>query len=384
MINMKKRLNLEELELRLPAIDAKNSKILLGGSDYDGAEDMDGCRFCNDLTSAKLGSAETQAHNDYGDNFDLDASIDGYNDYGDANDVDGGNSSGGTGGTGTSGINIPATLSDGFNLNNANLYINNDNTSAAFSNQFNGILSSNSVIGNLFNTATQGGPSGYALIINFGDLSGIGTGGVLGNTHSDLVSIMSQTITFDTSLISSLGMTDVEILDNAGVNHDPLTPLESLVAIIAHEAFHSYSNVGYILSRTNNSGSLIDARDWMLNNGYDPAVVNIYYNTSIIGGVETVTVNSATAIEAIEHAYMSSSSFTLVNDAIAEFQSDQAQANVIKEQLENAVNQAGSYLGSGGDGAEGQPTNEAFQSSYDNLVGELRDFILDNGWMLTP
>lgn len=58
---MKKRLNLEELELRLPKIDEKNSKILLGGSDYDGADD-EACRFCAQLTFGEGKGSGGQEH----------------------------------------------------------------------------------------------------------------------------------------------------------------------------------------------------------------------------------------------------------------------------------------------------------------------------------
>lgn len=88
-----KKLNLKELELKLPKIDENYSKILLGGDSY-GGEGEYGDR--NDLQSGPTGPLydpgdfQIKPPMDYDNSHDLDVSVDGYNDFDGANDLDGG------------------------------------------------------------------------------------------------------------------------------------------------------------------------------------------------------------------------------------------------------------------------------------------------------
>lgn len=164
---------------------------------------------------------------------------------------------------------MPPSLSDGFNINSTNLILNLTDGNQVFNSQFQGVLSSNSVISNLLSFATQGNNQ---LIMESGNIF---NPSIAGNTNASLIGQGVQTITIDSGVISSTGMQDINFTDNVGLNHANLTPMESLVAIIAHEAFHAYSNLGFYNSQLN--GNTYEARmNWMLENGFSQEIVNHY------------------------------------------------------------------------------------------------------------
>jgi hypothetical protein len=222
--------------------------------------------------------------------------------------VDGGGSTGGGSSTQTD---------PGLDMTNVVLDLSGGNE--LFNAQLNGILTSNSVIAKLLNSATKGD---NGIVINIGQLqpNTPGSTGIAGNTSVQNTSQgLNQIITLDVDLVTSTGMFDLNYIDTAGLNHGSLTASESLVAIIAHEAFHAYSNAAYISAQV---GSNEQNYNCMLENGVPQGLVNIYYTTTIINGETIVSLNDGNCFAENEHNYMKTSDFTYVNDAIAEYRAN--------------------------------------------------------------
>ena len=371
-----KKLNLKELELKLPKIDENYSKILLGGDSYG----LDDCAIScgEDPNNPKnLVDASAGGPLDYDNSYDLDISFDGINNY------DGYQDEGQTQGNDNSNtpnlITLPQSLSDGVDLNNFNIDLDLSNGNELFNSQLNGILTNNSVIGNLISLATQD----YMLRFEIGQLqpgSNSTTSTEWGITNADsLPALGFQTIILDIDLVTALGTLDVNTIDNTQLNHNNLTPLESLVAIIAHESFHAYTNIGYYNSRLNGN-TPEESMNWMLANGFSQEIVDIYYSTiTNANGLTEVVINTGNFAQN-EHDYMASDSFTFVNDAIAEFQADQAQVVEIKNNMEAWVQELQNNAQQYGDESADGGTN--WISLYIQQQDILTSFIENYGWMI--
>jgi hypothetical protein len=225
----------------------------------------------------------------------------------------GGGSGGSTGG-GSTGY-VPT----GSGLDMTKVVLDLTNGNELFNYQLNEILSSISVIGKLLNSATKGDNS---IVINIGQLQPNmpGSTGIAGNTSVQNTSQgLNQIITLDVDLVTSTGMFDLNYIDTAGLNHGSLTASESLVAIIAHEAFHAYSNAAFLSAQ---EGSYTNRAQCMLENGVSRCVVDIYYTGTIINGKTEYSLNDPDCFAENEHNYMKTSDFTYVNDAIAEYRAN--------------------------------------------------------------
>jgi hypothetical protein len=205
-------------------------------------------------------------------------------------------------------------------LDMTNIVFDFSNGNQPFNTQLNGILTSNSVIAKLLNSASKGDNS---IMINIGQLepNALNSTNITANTHVDFIygEGLTQTITLDSDLVTSAGMIDLNYTDTGGMNHSNLTAAESLVVILAHEAFHAYSSEIFYNSQ---EGSLENRVATMLEKGATQGMVDIYYSSTTVNGVTTYTQNASSTYAQNEHNYMKSSAFTFVNDALAEYRAN--------------------------------------------------------------
>ncbi|WP_026715538.1 hypothetical protein [Flavobacterium daejeonense] len=240
-------------------------------------------------------------------------------------------SSGGYGGGGGGGYYVGPTyvagsgstsVQSGSGLDMTNVIFDFSGGNQPFNTQLNGILTSNSVIAKLLNSASKGNNS---IMINIGQLepNALNSTNIAASTHLDGSFIygqgLNQIITLDSDLVTTAGMIDLSYMDYGGMNHSNLTAAESLVVILAHEAFHAYSSEIFYNSQ---EGSLENRVATMLQKGVSQEVVDIYYSSTTVNGVTTYTQNAPSTYEQNEHNYMKSSAFTYVNDALAEYRAN--------------------------------------------------------------
>lgn len=359
---MKKKLNLLELELKLPKIDEKNTKILLGGSSYDGY-DADTCNGieCGEGPNRSYPldwGLQDPAEDD--NNLDLDVSHDGSYDQDSSVDADG-NSSGNS-------VEIPnfpavlsSALSDGVSMNNPNFALTAMLGGPIYS-QILGIFESNSVLGNLLSGYTS---AGHPVTI---------TAGVLTDpqrfAEATVPNLGSNqlTITINSSLFNSNGWAaDSTGLDNIGFDFSSSSPLEDLVGTMVHEVIHAqqYLEISNLLEQ--NNGDLLAVRNALV-----AAHSEEYANNWITidgNGNAQISINP----DGIHAEMNNPENHAMIQSAIDEFRQDMLEVKTLANNLMQAIETAEAHLN---DDPETQPPGGDFWNEYrDNMQHALDDLI---------
>ncbi|MFD2909761.1 hypothetical protein ACFSX9_13570 [Flavobacterium ardleyense] len=372
-----KKLNLKELELKLPKIDENYSKILLGGS-YDdayGGYDLKTPYF--DLDPNPL---------DYDNSLDLDVSHDGYQDDGSYQDE--GQTGGNNTGSGSSTVpvfTVPATLLDGMNLSNNTLYINTP--AGEFTDQLNFVLQSNSVIESVLKNVNL---RQVALTIGLQNMSS-GTGAA---THDYLYP--NYVINFNSNFAQQDGWQwapsgttdgfDLSFIANMGGITENMREVMYLTHVTLHESMHlkHYNNLANALEHIGadpsnmmanvTSDQLGLARGWLLNNGYTQDFVDIFITTTpnASGNGSTFSHNQNAA--AASHLFMEDSIEIqqVFNNAVFEVLEDMLQLQNTKnnmeswlQELQNNAQQYGDETNTDGSTPNGPNWPQLYQNQLD-------------------
>ena len=236
-----KKINLEKLELKLPKIDEKNSKILLGGNGYGEFEAYE-CHG-QDLICGGGDGDDSEQIDDYSDGqYDLDVGLDdNFHDVDDYSyDQDGDVGDNGNSGNGSSTIsqaaiiaNFPESFFNGANLAEYPIGFDVTLTSAdifqttELTEQIMVVLETNNVIAQYLNEIAQ---RGIYLSFLIGDVDENSSGNTLATTVPDFAQ-QTTTITLD--------FTDSNPDDGWTGSSNADTPYESLVHTILHEVYHA-------------------------------------------------------------------------------------------------------------------------------------------------
>ena len=401
-----RKLNLKELELKLPKIDENYSKILLGGNTYaDDAVFGGGCDLIKDKEIADIGWNGPLEHDN---SLDLDVSIDGY-EYNDGYQDEGQNGGNNTGVGSATVINFtpPASLLDGMNLNVNTLYIGTP--AGQFTNQLEFILQSNSHIANLLAPVNNGQ---LGLIFNTDNLNS--------NTlaETNIYGYPSMDISFNASYITSEGWVaqpggttdgfDLSMITGAQGITEQMRQVLYLAHVIAHESFHANAwNVfmshlaangadpnNPLYSPTTTNQMLVDTVQELLTAGYSPEFVNIFGHVQpdVYGNEQFVLHLGLPApfnpygdtdySHSLSHDYMVNNEQGVFDDIIEEALNDLLELQNIKnnmetwlQELQNNAQQYGDE--SNGDG--GTPSGPNWPDLYQEQLEQYNQFMEQYG-----
>ena len=375
-----KKLNLKELELKLPRIDESYSKILLGGDSY--ADDAVFGGGCDVIRDKEIGQADIgwDAPLDYDNAYDLDVSIDGLNSYddGSSGDEQGSSSSGGV--TSYAGgsfyNNLPQAFTNGVDLADYPISggMNLGDFNTTFIEQFKTILETNNVIANALNYIKSVGVNlDFSIDQIINNIPGQDT-----NAHTEPhFNTNSISITFN---IDQMNPDDGWEDDSHGSN-----ATESLVETILHEILHAKhaAQAMDIKNQLVASGQFtIENYYNAMANAYTSSFAEMYINFDSSTNAYSYVTDGETRNN-LEHAYMNANESQLLEDAKNEFNDDIVELQNYVYSLEAMIQQAEQNLGSGVDPTSGVngPTNQQLQQQYNNLVSELNDLLQNFGWL---
>lgn len=396
----KKKLDLRELEMQLPPIESNETKIILGGSSYDGDNDPFNNIFhlinedsetiwhiigeCDGGGNHGGGNNNPPNNDDDGDGYGYD---DGNGDEGDLDHYfDDYQNAGGdddsheppSGGTGTGGFNIDLALTsinnqihdvyDGLTSTEVTNLVSRDSdfsTYSVFDQQLVNVLTSNSVIAELI----RGINGNTEAKVNFDIVNGLPSG-QFGNTSFD-PNTGQITIQINQSWLSqSIGWNVDNTNPNSyGINYAALGMNQDFVALLTHELIHAQhqSLVVEALQHVP-SHDLAQTRDYMLNVMHvNPSLVDTFFTVNPSTGV--VTFNTS---DVLEHQWMSNPANGAINtvmDAVNQFTADsqnmQQAINHMTSSMDYAAAQASSSSPLGG------YTNAQWQQIYNSLQNSL-------------
>jgi|GEM_PF-2516909 len=396
-----KKLNLKELESKLPKIGENFSKILIGGDSYGDIDDD----FNNNQRSGPTGPLydptdyETSPLLDY----DIDISIDGFIENDDQDDGHTGSHSGYS----TSSIIPfvkPSNWTDGMNLNNNSLYIGSIHD--RIRQQLELILSSNATIRQNLAEVDAGH---VALVMQLADLTDAGAQTTPSTYPTFYIQFNSDFVTpnngwhwvpnsttdgFDLSLIASLG----------GIT-EPMRDVLYLAHVTMHESFHVnhwndfLSMLVHHGADVNNptgtatNDTYLQTVQSLLSQGYNPAFVNIFGHIESGGGNQTFNAHwddpspdpdFPNLASFLGHQYMQNNEQGEFEDCVLEMLSDlmeiqQTEENMRGwlEHLQNCAQQYGDESNPDGESPPGPNWPELYeqqQHAYD-------DFMQEYGWL---
>ncbi|GEN73915.1 hypothetical protein [Chryseobacterium lathyri] len=246
-MTQRKKLNLKELELQLPAIETNETKIILGGNDYEDGifhlinEDGDTIVYIVDSGD----SAPVGGNNVGGNNANDDDNAGGDDNYVDQGDLDHYYDYDGDGdgiednaGDGDNNIGENHNILDGLDLSEfSNLVIDTGNP--AFDEQVKELITSNNELADLLEDLLAN--SNHQIKFEIADLGNDPVKYTLADTTHDPDNPNgSYIITFNSNSFDGNGnyIIDGTGLATDGTNLDNLSPTEELVATIAHELLH--------------------------------------------------------------------------------------------------------------------------------------------------
>lgn len=398
-----KKLNLKELELKLPRIDENYSKILLGGDSY--ADDAVFGGGCDLIRDKEIGQADIgwDAPLDYDNAYDLDISNDGYQDDGGYQDEgqNGGNSTG-TGSGQIPTFTIPTTLLDGMNLNNNSLYI--ATPQGQFTDQLKFALESNSVIKNILSNVNLGQ---VALTITTQDLaSNI-------NAQTSHVNAPNYQITFNSDYANN-GWTsnngggapttdgfDMSFVYTLGGITEEMRETLFLVKTLLHESFHlrHWNNLMNALvlngadpndpaNATNEQYGL--AMQTLLSQGYSQDFVDMFGSGSLNAAGNYVFTPSwtlpvpftntphTTMYQYLSHQYMIQHEEGVFNEAIWESIDDLLNLQDIKNNMESWIQELQNNAQQYGDESNpdgGTPSGPNWPALLEQQQSQYEDFM---------
>jgi len=377
-----KKLNLKELELRLPKIDENYSKILIGGDSY--GEDY-GDR--NELNSGPTGPlydpTEVEPVPWEPMSWDVDTSLDGMAEQDDQNDI------GGPHGPG-SGTNIPPYQGGDFRNNlpgpckdgvdiidyliDGGMELGDFNTK--FIEQFYTILETNSVIADALNAIDN---AGIDLNFHIGQIINNNPGE---STNAHTVGDWSP------------GGNSVDITFNVdkmnpddGWTDDSNNPNEtlSLVETILHEILHAKHTALAMEMRNQliaNNNFTMTSWYYQMTNQQSNQFAEMFVHFDAPNNQYSYVTDTQTRND-LEHAYINANENQLLEDAKTELTADIAVLEQYVQNLEAQIQQAEANLGTGVDPEGGGigPTDADLQRIYNNLVSELWDIMQNYGWL---
>ena len=399
----KKKLDLKELELQLPPIDSNETKIILGGNDYDdnfinhfldGGNDS---QLPGDFRISEGPHSGDHHHTEQPDDDDDDDGRD-YDDYGDLDHYfDDYQDAGGdddsheppSGGTG-SGFNIDLALTsinnqvhDVYNgLTQAQLtQISLDSDFAAnpvFGHQLINALASNSVLASLLSPFTNGQSH-----LSF-DIRTDMPGDKAFTTADDPNHPNGVVISINQIVLDSLGWNlDSQSTNNGdGVNLSLLNSQQDFIAMLAHEFIHAQQSALFAKALANSNGTVSGTYDYMLNTMHvNPAIVGIYFTTDSNGNI----IQNPNAEQAA-HDYMQSNPGVsqAIMSAVTEFNSDlsnmQQAINHLTQTMDYAQQQANSANPQGGyNNAQWQQILNSLQSKLNGIKDSWGSWLNYNG-----
>ena len=335
-----KKINLENLELKLPKIDEKNSKILLGGNGYGEFEAYE-CHG-QDLICVGGDGDDSEQIDDYSDGrYDLDVGLDdnfqdvddysyddGY-DTGDPND--GGNPA--TPIT-TEGIlaNFPESFFDGISADNPNIifdFPNNPGTDA-FEQQLMMILQSSDLIEDLADQFVLGRSTIRFELVPIANTVDPVTGNTLvtqAQTITEAYDVVDGEIViqFNSNLIGPDGW-----MPTGGTPDQSLANMQILANTIAHEILHA-NNFHIIQTNYAIHGNPYDTYNALIDQGYSVEYAQIWFDVTS-DGMGGVNITWADDITEAEYNYFDDNNTALLNSIVDELASDM---NALKNHLNN-------------------------------------------------
>ncbi|WP_312303967.1 hypothetical protein [Chryseobacterium sp.] len=384
-MTQRKKLNLKELELQLPAIETNETKIILGGNDYEDGifhlinEEGDTIvHIIDNCVDGNPGGGNNVGGSQEGNNAGADddqGDFDHYYDY----DYDDGYADGNVdysqGPPTTSPFHTPTGLSNGMNLAQPNInmdpLIDDGVQDATIMAQVQGILSSNSVIKGLlgfYNNGYFNLTIGSETIPN---ANGQSTGAITGfDSTSNWTTVYIA--------LNELGFNengwqwDWTGLDNMGFDHSSLNTIEELVAILAHESIHAKHNADFLNALHENGMNMSDTRNWMISQGYSTEYINAWFSVDANGNVG-FNPNHGDAV----HTYMQNHDQDIIQHAIDEFRTDMHQLQQTVDNLRQEADFA--YKESLSSNPMGESDQSDWAEYYQTLQHQLNELLYDWG-----
>ena len=399
-MSLKRKLDLKELELQLPPIDSNETKIILGGNDYDdnfinhfldGGNDT---QLPGDFKITEGPHSGGHHHTEQPD--DDDDGRDDFDDYGDLDhlydqDYDDGYPDGGHGtGTGTGWgsptsiqFDAPLSILNGLSAQQIQNIDFSQIQNSNITNNISDLLCSNNGLASIVNDIVN---SGLHLKFEIKPMEFGSTQNTPGTPDNDIVwgntlynyNTGEVTITINSHAFDANGNWWPDKAGGVNISHDgvdstPFNALQDFAHTIAHEVIHAKYGMMWNNAWENSDKSPQGMYNYMVSHsGNDFA--NIYIVKDSNGDVHF---RPNTEIGTLEHNYMTNHDADTIKNIVTEFTNDLHDLQHTVDNIRQNMHNAEAHFND--DGEQNPPGGDWWKAFHEHLQGELHDIMQNWG-----